>query len=353
MATAHRLRRWVTRAFLALPILATPSGLPAQGVPERDSLSQSSPPVAKVVPQLDTVAGVPGPDPYAWLRDNQRQRPEVLDYLRSENKYTEAMTRRTGTLQELLFKEMVGHIKETDASVPERIGQYYYYTRTIKGQQYPVFCRKRGSLTAAEEILLDENLLAKGHGYSRVALRQVSPDGNLLAYTHDTTGSEWYTIRVKDLRSGKILPDQIDSVSYGLEWAADNRTLFFTRDNPAHRPSHIFRRALGGTDETLVVSEPDSLYFLALGKTKDRTYLIAQSSSFTTGEVRYVSAKQPTAQWQVLIPRKEGVEYDAEHYGGDFLVRTNDGAVNFKVMRMPGASPDRAHWTELVPPSDS
>jgi len=261
------------------------------------------------------------------------------------------MTRRTGTLQELLFKEMVGHIKETDASVPERIGQYYYYTRTIKGQQYPVFCRKRGSLTAAEEILLDENLLARGHGYSRVALRQVSPDGNLLAYTQDTTGSEWYSVRVKDLATGKLLTDVIDSVSYGLEWAADNQTLFFTRDNPAHRPDRIFRRKLGAADETLVVSEPDSLYFLALSKSKDQTQLLAQSSSYTTGEVRYLSAAEPTANWRVLLPRREGVEYSAEHYGNDFLVLTNDGAVNFKVIRVAGDG--SGGQSELVAASDS
>ena len=185
----------------------------------------------------------------------------------------------------------------------------------MKGQQYPIFCRKRGSLSAPEEILLDENALGRGHGYSRVGLRQVSPDGHLLAYTQDTTGSEWYTVQVKDLRTGKLLPDAIDSVSYGLEWAADNRTLFFTRDNAAHRPYRIFRRALGDTAESLVVSEPDSLYFLGLGKTKDRTYLLATSQSFTTGEVRVLPAAQPAAAWQVLLPRREGIEYSAEHHG--------------------------------------
>ena len=165
MVTAVRLRHCATRVVFALLALSAPIRVAAQSVSERDS-AQPSPPVAKVVPRFDTVAGVPWPDPYAWLRDDQRRSPEMLNYLRSENNYTEAMTRHTGALQELLFKEMVGHIKETDASVPERIGQYYYYTRTIKGQQYSVFCRKRGSLTAKEEILLDENLLARGHGYS-------------------------------------------------------------------------------------------------------------------------------------------------------------------------------------------
>ena len=168
----------------------------------------------------------------------------------------------------------------------------------------------------------------------------MSPDGNLLAYTHDTTGSEWYTVRVKDLRTGRLLPDVIDSVSYGLEWSADNRTLFFTRDNAAHRPDRIFRRALGDSAETLVVSEPDSLFFLRLSKTKDRAYLLAESASFTTGEVRYLPSDRPTDEWRTLVPRREGIEYSAEHHGDDFLILTNDGAVNFKVMRVPTAAPD-------------
>ena len=240
--------------------LLGPAGLQAQRAPVvRIRLRRQR----ATVPHTDTVAGVALSDPYVWLRDDKRTRPEVLDHLRGENAYTEAMTRRTGPLQDTLYREMVGHIKETDLSVPERLGGYYYYTRTEKGKQYPIFCRKRGSLSARETILLDENALGRGHAYSRVALRQVSPDGNLLAYTHDTTGSEWYTVRVKDLRTGRLLPDAIDSVSYGLEWSADNRTLFFTRDNAAHRPDRIFRRVLGDSAETLVVSEPDSLFFLA------------------------------------------------------------------------------------------
>jgi oligopeptidase B len=350
MVTAVRLWHCATRVISALLALSAPLRVAAQSASERDS-AQPSPPVAKVVLRLDTVAGVPWPDPYAWLRDDQRRRPEMLDHLRAENKYTEAMTRHSGAFQQQLFKEMVGHIKETDASVPERIGQDYYYTRTIKGQQYHLFCRKRGSLTGKEEILLDENLLARGHGYSRVALRKVSPDGKLLAYTQDTTGSEWYTVRVKDLATGKLLPDVIDSVSYGLEWAADNQTLFYTRDNPAHRPDRIFRRKLGAANETLVVSEPDSLFFLALSKTKDRTQLLAHSSSYTSGEVRYLSAAEPTADWRVLLPRRQGVEYTAEHYGGDFLVLTNDGAINFKVIRVPGDGSGSS--ADLIPASDS
>jgi oligopeptidase B len=337
--------RSIGDATLALILAFTPALLPAQQEP--------SPPVAKIVERVDTVGGVEWRDPYAWLRDDKRQSPDVLNHLLAENSYTEAMTRHTAKLQERLFKEMVGHIKETDLSVPELDNGYYYYTRTVKGREYPIFCRKRGSLSAPEQVLLDENALARGHGYSRVGVRKVSPDGSLLAYTQDTTGSEWYTIYVKDLRAGTLLPDKVDSVSYGLEWAADGKTLFFTRDNVAHRPYRIFRRRLGQAGDTLVVSEPDSLFFLALSKTKDRAYLLASSGSFTTGEVRYLPTDQPSAEWRVLMPRREGIEYSAEHHGDDFLVLTDDHAVNFKVMRVPTGSPDAGGWTELVPASDS
>ncbi len=339
----------LARSLLALLLGCTPARHGATSM----ASAPLAPPQAAVVTRIDTVAGVPWPDPYAWLRDETRRRPDVLEYLRAENAYTEALTRHTKRLQDQLYREMVGHIKETDLSVPDLVDGYYYYTRTRKGKQYPIFCRKRGSLSAREEVVLDENAVARGHGYSRVALRKVSPDGNLVAYTHDTTGAELYTLRVKDLRTGALLPDVADSVSYGLEWAADNRTLFFVRHNPAFRPDRIFRRVLGEPGETLVVQEADSLYFLGLSQTKDRAYLLAESRSFTTGEVRYLPAAQPAADWRVLLPRREGIEYSAEHHGHDFLVLTNDGAVNFKVMRAPAETPESGNWTEFVPASDS
>ena len=336
---------------LALFALRAPTDLQGQSAaPDRALV----PPVAAVIPHLDTVAGIEWNDPYFWLRDDQRRREEVLDHLRAENAYTEASMRPTRQLRDTLYREMVGHLKETDLSVPELTDGFYYYSRTKKGKQYQIYCRKRGSLSAREEVLLDENEVGRGHAYSRVGLRKVSPDGGLLAYTHDTTGSEWYALRVKDLRTGRLLPDVIDSVSYGIEWASDSRTLFFTRDNPAHRTDRIFRRTLGDSSETLVVSEPDSLYFFGLSKTKDRAYLLAESASFTTGEVRFLPADRPLDQWRTLLPRREGVEYSAEHHGGDFLIRINDGAVNFRVMRVPtAAAADPSRWIELVPGSDS
>jgi oligopeptidase B len=341
------------RLVAAILVLTTGAGLSlCKGLAAQES-GGPKPPIAARIEHIDTVAGVPWPDPYAWLRDDKRQRPEVLAHLRAENAYTDAMMRHTEGLQDQLYREMVGHVRETDRSVPVFDNGYYYYTRTVKGQEYSIYARKRGSLAAPERILLDENALARGHGYSRVGVRKVSPDGNLLAYTQDTTGSEWYTIYVKDLRTGALLPDKVDSVSYGLEWAANGKTLFFTRDNAAHRPDRIFRRTLGQSADTLVVTEPDSLFTMDLSKTKDRKYLLASSHSYTSGEVRYLSADQPAADWRVLVPRREGVEYSAEHHGDDFLVLTNDRAMNFKVMLVPTAAPDPEHWTELVPASDS
>jgi oligopeptidase B len=339
------------RPAVAVLTLLVVCGLPPGGTLAAQD-RQPVAPVAAMVPHADTVNGDILNDEYFWMRDNARARPQVLNWLQTENAYTASMLASTTPLQERLYREMVEHIKETDLSVPEFDRGYFYYFRTVKGQQYRVFCRRRGRLSAPEEILLDENLLAKAHAYSRVALHQVSPDGQLLAYTQDTTGSEWYTVYVKDLRTGQLLPDHIDSVSYGLEWAADNRTLFFTRDNAAHRTEWIFRRRLGDPTETVVDQEPDSLYTLGLGKTKDGTYLLAQSASFTTGEARYLRADHPTDAWQVLVPRREGVEYSADHHGSDFLILTNDHATNFRVLAAPDTAVAKGRWTELVPTSD-
>jgi oligopeptidase B len=304
-----------------------------------------------MLPHADTVNSNVLEDEYFWMRDDARKQPEVLAWLQSENAYTDSVLGHTRELQERLYQEMVGHLKETDLSVPELDHGYYYYYRTEKGRQYRVYCRRRGSMSAPEEVLLDENALGQGHAYSRVALRKVSPDGQLLAYTQDTTGGEWYTVYVRNLRTGQLLPEHIDSVNYNLEWAADNRTLFFGRDNPAHRPQWIFRRELGDTTQTLVAEEPDELYFFGLGKTKDDAYLMTQSSSFTTGEARYLRADRPRGDWQVLIPRREGIEYSADHQGSDFLVLTNDHAGNFRVLRAPDSAPTPDHWSELVPGS--
>jgi oligopeptidase B len=249
---------------------------------------------------------------------------------------------------------MVGRIKETDLSVPEYIDGAWYYTRTVKGQQYPIFCRRRGSLKAPEQVLLDENALAGSRSYSRVGLRRVSPDGNILAYTWDTTGGEWYTLMIKDLRTGRLLADRIDSVNYEVEWAADNRTLLYGRDDAAHRAFRVYQHGLGGSGPDAVVFEDlDPLFNVDLAKSKDRAYLFINSESFTSSETRYLPADQPRGEWRVLLPRAPDVVYSVEHHADDFLIRTNDGAINFRLLRAPVSDPSRANWTEIVAAGDS
>ena len=313
-----------------------------------------APPVARQVPKVDTLHGETRTDPYFWLRDDRRSAPEVISYLEAENRYAEAGMRHTQALQKKLYQEMVSRIKETDLSVPEFVDGFWYYTRTVKGQQYPIFCRRRGSLKAPEQVLLDENALAGSRPYSRVGLRQVSPDGQILAYTWDTTGGEWYTLRFKDLRTGRLLTDRIDSVNYEVEWAADNRTVFYGRDDAAHRPYRVHRHQLGGAGADPVVFEDlDPLFNVELGKSKDRAYVFINAESFTSSDTRYLPADQPAGEWRVLLPRAPDAVYSVEHHGRDFLIRTNDGALNFKLMRAPVADPNPENWAEVVPARDS
>jgi oligopeptidase B len=326
-------------------VVAVPADSPAQ---------QLAPPVAKIIPKVDTLLGQERVDPYFWLRDDTRSAPEVIGHLEAENRYTAAVMHHTEPLRRRLFTEMVGRMKETDLSVPELIDGAWYYTRTVKGKQYPMFCRRRGSLKAPEEVLLDENQVAGKRAYSRVGLRRVSPDGNLLAYTWDTTGGEWYTLILKDLRTGRLLADRADSVNYSLEWAGDNRRLFYGRSDAAHRSNRVFRHEMGaaGTD-AVVFEEPDQLFNVDLRKSKDRAYLFITAESFTSSDTRYLRADQPTGEWRVLLPRAKDVLYSVEHHGDDFLIRTNEGAINFKLVRAPVTDPSRANWTEVVPGRDS
>jgi len=315
---------------------------------------KSAPPVARMVPKIDTLFGEVRVDPYYWLRDDKRSSPEVLGYLEAENRYSAAEMAHTKALQQQLYREMVRRIKETDRSVPELIDGAWYYTRTAKGKQYRIFCRRRPSLTAPEEVLLDENAVAGRRAYSRVGVRRVSPDGNLLAYTWDTTGGEWYALYVKDLRTGKLLPDRVDSVNYSVEWATDNRTLFYGRDDAAHRPNRVYRHAIRTTAaDAMVFEETDSLFNVELTRSKDRAYLFINAESFTSSDTRFLSAAQPAGQWQVLAPRTPDVLYTVEHHGSDFLIRTNDGAINFKLVRAPVSNPGRANWADLVTGRDS
>jgi oligopeptidase B len=218
-------------------------------------------------------------DPYAWLRD--KNNPEVIEFLKAENRRTEAAMQPTVSLQERLYKEILGRVKETDLSVPTYHGGYFYYTRSEKGKQYAIYCRKHGSPEAPEQVLLDANELAAGQKYFRIGVYQPSPDHQLLAYSTDVEGDEVYTVRIKDLRTGQLLPDSVPGTGAALEWANDNRTFFYTTLDPAKRPDKVYRYQLGGAP-ALVYHEPDERFNIDLAKSKSQAYLFLEINSHIT-----------------------------------------------------------------------
>ena len=307
----------------------------------------SRPPVAKVVPQEITVHGDTRVDNYFWLRD--RSDPDVVAYLEAENRYTDEVMAPAQVLREKLYKEILGRIQETDLSVPVKRDGYFYYSRTEEGKAYSIHCRKHGSLEAAEEILLDSNVLAEGEKYFRVGNFAVSPDHRLLAYSTDVEGDEAYTIFVKDLITGELFPDRIANTYYTLEWANDNRTFFYTVLDESKRPYRVFRHELGGATDTLVYQEDDGRFALGLRKTRSRRFLFINLASPLTSEERYLEADDPGGEFRVMLSRRQDVEYDTAHHGDYFYIRTNDQAKNFRLMRTTVAKPSSEGWEEVIP----
>ncbi len=307
-----------------------------------------SPPVAAVLPKADTLHGDVRIDDYFWLRE--RSHPEVIDYLQAENDYTEAVMQHTEPLQEKLFQELKGRIEETDLSVPEKIDDFFYYTRTKEGKEYPIYCRKKGSMEAPEELLLDQNALAEGVSYCQMGAFRVSPDHRLLAYSLDTTGAEIYTVRVKDLQTGALLEDRISRAYDELEWANDNRTLFYSTMDQTLRPYRLYRHTLGSSqdEDVLVFEEPDEMFYLKLSKTRSERFLLIHLESKMTSEVHYLDAQHPTGSFQVIQPRQHGVEYFVTHHGDAFYVLSNDEAENFQLLRTPLSNPSRDHWQVVI-----
>ncbi|MCK4428092.1 MAG: S9 family peptidase [candidate division Zixibacteria bacterium] len=311
------------------------------------------PPVAKVIFKADTLHGDVRIDNYFWLRE--KSNPEVIKYLEVENEYTEVMMKHTKKFQERLYEELLGRIKETDLSVPEKIDDYYYYSRTEEGKQYPIYCRKKGSLDAKEEILLDQNALAKGHDYFGIGAFKISPDHQLLAYSVDTTGSETYTLYVKDLNTGELLKDEIQNTYYSVEWANDNKTILYTTLDEAKRPYKLYRHILGTVqkEDKMVYHESDEAFYLSISKTRNKEYLIMTLGSITTTEVRYLKADLPKDNFKVIHPRQHGMEYYVAHHGDKFYIMTNDGAKNFKLMEVSVTDPSKKNWKEVIPHRDS
>lgn len=326
--------------------------------------AEQGPPVAPRRPTMLEAHGDRRVDEWFWLR--QRDDPDVLSLLRAENAFTERQTAHLAGLRDELFTEMKARIVETDLSVPVAKGPWWYYERTLEGHDYGIHCRlpvKSTGLDATtppsvsdgerpdEQVLLDENVLAEAHGYLDVANLAVSPGHSRLAYSFDTTGDEHFTLKVRDLESGDDLDDAIEGTSYGVAWANDESTVFFTRPDAANRPFQLWRHRVGSHPEqdVLVVEERDERFHLGVGRTKDGGYVVVEMHSRVTSEVHVIPADRPEEAPRIVQPRAQGVEYGIEHHDGTFIVLTNDRAENFRVVATPADNPSPLTWCELIP----
>lgn len=312
-----------------------------------------TPPVARKDPTPTTIHGQTLEDDYRWMRD--KSSPELISYLEAENAYTADVMKPTEELQAKLYAEMLSHIKETDESVPYRDHGWYYYTRTVEGSQYPIYCRKVASGPAfddaqPEQVLLDVNKLAEGQPFMALGAMAVSPDGNKLAYSTDNTGFRQYTLHIRDLKTGADLADTAERVG-SIAWAADSHTLFYTtEDEVTKRQDKLFRHRLGdATDDALLYEERDERFNVAVGKTRDGRFLLMECGSHTTTECSYLDSETPGGVFLVIAPRMDEQEYYVDHRDGLFYIRTNDAGKNFRVVTAPVDGGGRESWTELVP----
>jgi oligopeptidase B len=291
-------------------------------------------------------------DPYYWMRE--KDDPEVIAYLEAENAYTDAITAPAAELRERVYHEIVGRVQETDTSAPSFFKGYWNYTRTVEGQDYEIYCRRPGTMEAPEEILLDGNELAKGHDYFELGFVEQSPDQNVLAYAADYNGAELFELRFLDLAGGRELEDVVRDVYYGFAWAADNLTFFYVKSNAAMRPYQVWRHKLGTSvdSDVLVLQEDDERFEMSVEPTKSERYIVFSSSSQVTGECRFVDAEMPEAEPALIELRRQDVEYSVDHQEDRFLILTNDGARDFRLMAAPVANPGRASWVEVVPERD-
>ena len=302
--------------------------------------------MAEKKPKITKIHGDTLVDDYFWLRE--KANPQVIEHLKAEDAYAVTMMKPTEGLQEKLYNEMLSHIKQTDTNVPYRQGEYFYYSRTIEGKQYPVYCRKKGSTAAPEEIILDQNELAKDQKFMSIGTLQPSDDGNLLAYSTDNTGYRQYTLHVKDLRTGKLFPETIERVN-NVSWATDNKTFFYvTEDDVSKRNDKFFRHVLGTDRYELLYDEKDELFDIATQRSRDKAVIFLAAYSKTSTEFRYIPAGEPNAAWKIILPRQPDHEYDVDHRGDLFYIRTNKGAKNFRVVAAPVADPQEKNWKEFV-----
>jgi oligopeptidase B len=292
------------------------------------------------------IHGVTLVDDYFWLRE--KTNPAVMSHLKAEEAYTDQIMKPTAPLQEKLYNEMLSHIKQTDENVPYRYGNYFYYSRTFEGKQYPVFCRKKGSTEAAEEVLLDVNELAKGQQFMSIGDFIPSDDGNLLAYSTDNTGYRQYLLQIKDLRTGQLLSERIERVT-SVVWANDNKTIFYvTEDAVTKRSDKFFRHVLGADKNDLVYDEKDELFDIGVGRSLDKAVIFLHAFSKTSTEARVLRADDPNGTFKVVLPREKDHEYDVDYRDNLLYIRTNKGAKNFRIVTAPLSDPSEKNWKEFV-----
>ncbi|WP_426491795.1 S9 family peptidase [Hymenobacter sp. 102] len=336
----NSLYTWLTGAGLLLSGAVFAQSTPA---------TMPKPPVAALKPkELKSPFGT-RLDNYYWL--NERENPEVISYLNAENAYFEQQMAPVKGLEEKLFQEIKGRIKEQDESVPYRDNGYYYYTRFEAGAEYPIYCRKKGSLSAKEEILLNANELGKGKAYYQIGGFEVSDDNQVLAYSEDVVSRRLYTLRFRNLQTGQLYPEQIPNTSGNAVWAADNKTVFYTRKDPTTLLDYQLYRHTLGTDpskDQLVYEEKDNTFRIGVHRSKSRQYVFLTIGSTMSSEVRYVEAAKPTAALQVFLPREADHLYEVEHFGNDFYVLSNAGAPNFRLLKTPVKNTAKTAWQEVI-----
>ena len=330
----------IQRPFAACSLLASAIAFSQTGA--------LKPPVAEKIHTEKAINGAMLVDDYAWLR--QRTDPKVHAYLEAENAYAEQFTAGEKPFAEALYKEALSHIKQTDTSVPNRKNGYWYYARTEEGKQYPIFCRKKGTLDAPEEVILDVNQLAAGQKFMGIGEHVVSDDSNLLAYSTDNVGFRQYALHIKDLRTGKLLPETAERVD-SIAWAADNKTVFYTTEDATTKRSDLLHRHVLGTDskdDAVVFNEKDERYNVGVFRTRDGKYLVMGSGSHVTSEERFLSADAPNGEWKIIEPRKEKVQYYADEANGVFYIRVNDTDPSYRLVTAPVDTPGKEHWKEVI-----
>jgi oligopeptidase B len=308
--------------------------------------ASADPPRAQRLQHVTAIHGQTLADDYHWLRE--REDPRVRAYLEAENAYTAAVMRPTEGFQEALYREMLARIKETDMGVPYRFGAYEYYSRTHEGEDYPIYCRRLYVERSSEQIMLDLNELAQGHEFLSLGALSVSHDARLLAYSLDTTGYREYTLYVKNLETGSLLPERIEHVR-SIAWANDSVTLFYVIEDEAKRAYRLYRHRLGSGEHTLVYEESDARFSIGVQRSRSRAYIFLGSHSATSSEVRLISADQPLAPLRMVAPRSTDHEYDVDHRGELLYIVTNDRGRNFRLVTAPVSAPEPANWTELIP----